>query len=73
MIVCTPVYVPPPSENVGVAATGRLITYAALATALLVYPEATAIASMVSFEPTDICEPALYTAEEVLGVVPFVV
>jgi hypothetical protein len=45
--VCAEVNVPGDGEKVGVAAAGRLIVKVAVATALLLYPEATAIASMM--------------------------
>src|SRR6202011_2122781 len=48
-----------------------LIVYAAVATALAVWPAATAIASSVSLAPTLIGP--VYTAEAVVGVVPLVV
>ena len=59
---------PAATENVGVAA-GVSMTYFAEATALLVYPVATAIASMVSDAETAMA--AVYLVEAVVGVVPF--
>ncbi len=55
----------------GVAAVGRLMVYAALATALELYPVATAMASTVSLDETEIGP--LYSVEAVVGVVPLVV
>lgn len=50
---------------------GRLMVYAAEATALLENPVAAAIASIVSVELTEIAP--VYTVEDVVGVAPFIV
>ena len=69
--VCTAVYVPATGLNVGVA-TGRVIVYAAEATALSVEPDLKAIAFNVSVTPTDTA--ALYKVPTVeVGVLPSVV
>jgi hypothetical protein len=68
--ICTEVYDPGPGENVGVA-VGRLITYAALPTSLLLNPVTTAIALIVS--EADTVTGPLYGVELVVGVEPSVV
>jgi ATP-dependent protease HslVU (ClpYQ) peptidase subunit len=67
---CDVVYVPAAGENVGAGKT-VLMVYAAVATELLVKPVLTAIASSVSDALTVIA--LLYTLDDVVGVVPFVV
>ena len=64
------VKVPPLGLSAGVAA-GTWIVYVPLATALVVYPDATAIALIVCVVVT-VMEP-LYGAEDVVGVLPSVV
>jgi hypothetical protein len=64
------VYVPLTGFSTGVAA-GSWIVYVALATALVVYPGAAAIAVTVVVCVTEIG--AVYWADEVVGVLPSVV
>ena len=70
LIVCAEAYVPATGEKTGVA-TGVSMTYLAEATVLLVYPVATAIASMVSVAATEMA--AVYLVDAVVGVAPLVV
>jgi hypothetical protein len=65
------VKVPPAGEKVGVAAAGRLMVKAPLATALVLKPEAMAIALMVVVAATEIGEE--YFVEAIVGVEPSVV
>jgi hypothetical protein len=53
------------------SATGMLMVYSAVATLLLAYPAAIAIASIVSVDDTEIG--TVYLVEEAVGVVPLVV
>ena len=64
------VKVPPPGLSAGVAA-GTWIVYVPLATALVVYPDATAIALIVCVVATVIGP--VYGVEDVVGVLPSVV
>jgi hypothetical protein len=67
---CAELYVPPATENAGVAAVVDIV-YETDATALLVKLAATAIASIVSLLLT-VIGPA-YLVEPVVGAAPFVV
>jgi hypothetical protein len=64
-------YVPVPGLNVGVAAGGKFMVYAAEPAALSVYPVAIEIAFTVSVAETVIGTE--YAGELVVGVDPFVV
>jgi hypothetical protein len=68
---CDAVYVPATGVKVGAAVVGAAIVYAAEATALAVWPLATAIASNVSLALMLIGP--VYTVEAVVGVAPLVV
>jgi hypothetical protein len=69
--VCVASALPPFGEITGVAASGRLIVYVALATALGLMPGATAITLSVSDFVTVVG--SAHCGEEVVGVVPSVV
>jgi hypothetical protein len=70
---CAAGYVPAAGENVGAVEGGRFRTYAAVPTALLLYPVSTAMALMVSVWDTEIEVPVVYGVDAVVGVLPFTV
>jgi hypothetical protein len=70
---CAELNVPGAGEKVGVAATGILIVYVPVATALLAKPEATAIALIVVVDETAMGVEDEYSVDAVVGVDPLVV
>jgi hypothetical protein len=69
--VCAVAYVPPATEKAGAAVTGWVTIYVAVAVELCT-PPATAMALMVVVPAPTAIGPA-YTADDVVGLLPFVV
>lgn len=74
-MLCALVYVPAAGENVGVATCANAIfsMYIALATALVLYPDATAIAETVFVPEVESEIAPVYCGDNVVGVEPSVV
>jgi len=73
LTVCAVVYDPGATENAGVAAAGRLMVNVPVATELLKYPEAMAIAWIVVVADTAMGVEAEKSVDPAVGVVPLVV